>query len=99
MSRQKKRTPMHPGEILRDEFMTEYRLSANKLALSLRVPVTRISEIINGRRSISPDTAVRLARFFGTSPEFWLNLQLRYDLQVAQAGQPQIKREVQPLAV
>jgi antitoxin HigA-1 len=99
MSRNRKRPPMHPGEILRDEFMAEYRLSANKLALGLRVPVTRISEIINGRRSISPDTAVRLARYFGTSPEFWLNLQLRYDLQVAQAERPQVEREVQPLTV
>jgi len=79
--------------------MAEYGLSANKLALGLRVPTTRISEIINGRRGISPDTAVRLARYFGTSPDFWLNLQLRYDLQMAQAEQPQIDREVEPLAV
>ncbi len=79
--------------------MAEYRLSANKLALALRVPATRIFEIINGRRGITADTAARLARYFSTSPEFWLNLQSRYELELTADERAKIEREVQPISV
>jgi len=93
----KKLAPIHPGEILREEFLKPLKLSANKLALELRVPVTRIGEILNERRGISPETAIRLARYFGTTAEFWLNLQTRYDLVVAErAVGPAVVREVRP---
>lgn len=76
-------TPIHPGRILKRE-LAERDLSANKLALALRVPSGRITSILNGKRSISPDTALRLARYFGNSAQFWMNLQTRYDLTVAE---------------
>ena len=88
---------MHPGEILRDQFMAEFGLSINRLARDLRVPVTRISEITKERRAITPDTALRLARYFGTTPEFWINLQAAYDLDVARLTIAQIHREVHPV--
>jgi len=74
--------PIHPGEILEEEFMRPVRLSANTVAKRIDVPVTRISEIVRGRRGITADTALRLAHFFGTSPELWLGLQAEYDLRV-----------------
>src|ERR1700682_2394177 len=89
--------PIHPGEILRAEFMGPLRLSMNRLALDLRVPVTRIAEIVHERRGITPDTALRLARYFSTSAGFWLNLQSAYDLEVAQDKLSRtIEREVRP---
>jgi addiction module HigA family antidote len=81
---QKLLPPIHPGEILRAEFMEPRRLTMNRLALDLRVPVTRIAEIVHERRGITPDTALRLARYFNTSAGFWLNLQSAFDLEVAQ---------------
>ena len=95
----KKLAPIHPGEILREEFLEPLNLSANKLALELRVPVTRIGEIVNERRGITPETAIRLARYFGTSAEFWLSLQTRYDLLVTQReiGQT-VARQIRPRA-
>jgi antitoxin HigA-1 len=75
--------PIHPGRILRRE-LTARGMSANRLALALRVPSGRITSILNGKRAISADTALRLARHFGTSAQFWLNLQTRYDLTVAE---------------
>ena len=94
---QKPLPPIHPGEILRAEFMEPLHLSMNRLALDLRVPVTRIAEIVHERRSISPDTALRLARYFNTSAGFWLNLQTAYDLEVAQDKSSRtIEREVHP---
>ena len=75
--------PVHPGRILKRELTTR-GLSANKLALALRVPSGRITSILNGKRAISPDTALRLARYFGNSAQFWMNLQTRYDLLVAE---------------
>jgi len=75
--------PIHPGEHLLEDFMKPLSLSRNALARELRVPPQRISEIVQGRRSISADTALRLGRYFATSAEFWLNLQTRYDLQMA----------------
>jgi len=93
----KKMAPLHPGEMLREEFMKPLGLSANALALALRVPVTRISEIVNERRSITADTALRLARYFRMSPEFWLRLQTQYDLEVAEDRlSASIRREVNP---
>ena len=74
--------PIHPGRILKRELVAR-ELSANRLAISLRVPSGRISDILNGKRSISPETALRLARYFGTSATFWVNLQARYDLALA----------------
>ena len=74
---------IHPGEILREEFMVPMGISQNKLAIELRIPATRIGEIVNERRGISADTAVRLGIFFGTGPEFWTNLQSNYDLGMA----------------
>jgi addiction module HigA family antidote len=79
------RTPVHPGEMLREEFMKPLGISINALALELHVPVTRISEIVNERRGITADTALRLARHFGTSADFWMNLQKNYELILTQA--------------
>ncbi|HEX2713094.1 MAG TPA: HigA family addiction module antitoxin [Candidatus Acidoferrales bacterium] len=94
----KKLKPVHPGEILHEEFMKPLGLSMNKLALDLRVPVTRIADIVGERRGITADTALRLARYFKNAPVFWMNLQTRYDLEVAQdelAGK--VERDVRPL--
>ncbi|MGH9417403.1 MAG: HigA family addiction module antitoxin [Terriglobales bacterium] len=90
--------PIHPGEILQEEFMAPLGLSPHQLARLLRVPVTRIGEIVRARRSLSSDTALRLARLFGTTPEFWVNLQAHFDLATArQRGKRRIEGEVQPL--
>ncbi|QQP91914.1 HigA family addiction module antidote protein [Skermanella sp. TT6] len=93
------RLKTHPGEVLREEFLAPLGLSANALATALRVPVTRISEIIHERRAVTADTALRLGRYFGTSPEFWMNLQQAYDLSVAARDRGgDIERDVQPRA-
>ena len=76
--------PVHPGEILREEFLVPLGLSINQLARDLYIPVTRVSEIVNERRGITADTALRLSRYFGTTPQFWINLQTHYELDVAQ---------------
>jgi len=95
--RPRKLTPIHPGEILLEDFMKPRALSINRLALDLHVAVTRISEIVNGRRAISADTALRLARYFATSPEVWINLQAKYELQMAEDQRgAEIERQVQP---
>jgi addiction module HigA family antidote len=73
----------HPGETIREDFLKPLGMSVNKLALELRVPATRMTEIVHGRRGISADTALRLARYFNTTPKFWLNLQASYDLAMA----------------
>ena len=96
----KKLKPVHPGEILAQEFMAPLKLSMNKMAMDLRVPVTRIADIVNERRGISADTALRFARYFKNSPRFWMNLQTRYDLEVAEDEIAQtVERDVQPLEV
>src|SRR5215212_3640351 len=88
-------SPIHPGEILLEDFMKPLGLTQYRLARDLRVPPIRISQIANGKRSISIDTALRLARYFGTSAAVWLRLQVRYDLEVAeQELGPRINREV-----
>ena len=98
MAKTKKLAPVHPGEILQQDFMVPLGISMNKLALDLHVPVTRIAEIVHGRRSITSDTALRLARYFNTSARFWLNLQSAYDLDIAEDDlQDEIERAVHPL--
>jgi len=76
--------PIHPGEILREEYLHPLHISMNKLAMDLHVPVTRIGEIVHERRGITPDTALRLARYFNTSARYWLNLQAAYDLEITE---------------
>ncbi len=76
--------PVHPGEILLEEFLKPMNLSQNQIALALRVPARRINEIVHGKRRITADTALRLARYFDMSPRFWLGLQMDYDLDVAE---------------
>ena len=94
----KKLKPVHPGEILREEFMKPLDLSMNKLATDLRVHVTRIAEIYHERRGITADTALRLARYLNTSAAFWVNLQWRYELEVAEDREAaRIARDVRPL--
>lgn len=82
--RTKTMPPIHPGETLREDFLRPLGLTANRLAMELHVPVTRVNDIVRGRRSITADTALRLARYFGTTPQFWANLQAHYDLELAQ---------------
>src|SRR5262249_43483540 len=97
MSRPKKLPPIHPGEILLQKFLKPLGMSMNKLAYQLHVPANRITQIVDGRRSITGETALRLARYFRTSPEFWLGLQKDYDLQVARDEfEAEVEREVQP---
>jgi antitoxin HigA-1 len=94
----KKLKPVHPGEILREEFMLPLRLSMNRVAMDLRVPVTRIADIVNEKRAITADTALRFARYFNNSPTFWMNLQTRYDLEVAEDEiADKVERDVRPL--
>ena len=91
--------PIHPGEILREEFMRPHGLSQNGLARALNVPPRRVNEIVLGKRGISADTALRLARYFGTSAEMWAGLQADYDLRLARyQKQKEIERDVAPLA-
>lgn len=94
-----KMRPIHPGEVLREEFLDPLGLTAHALAQALRVPAPRVNDIVRERRGVSPDTALRLARHFGTTPQFWLNLQASYDLKIAmrEAG-AKIEREVEPRA-
>lgn len=99
MPKTKKLAPIHPGEILREDYMLPLGLSMNALALALRVPVPRIAEIVHERRSITPDTALRLARYFDTSARYWLNLQAAFDLEVAEDKlAAEIARHVQPMS-
>ena len=80
----KKLPPIHPGKILMEEFLEPMGISQYRLAKDINVPPRRINEIVHGKRSITADTALRLGRFFGMSPQFWLNLQTRYDLEVTE---------------
>ena len=99
MAKHRKLPPIHPGEILREDFLRPLGISMNKLAMDLHVPVTRIAEIVHERRGITPDTAMRLGRYFNTSARFWLNAQAAYDLEVAQDElQRTIESDVRPLA-
>ncbi len=91
--------PVHPGEILHDAFLEPMSLSVYKLASAIKVPRSRANDIVRGRRAITTDTALRLGRYLGTSPEFWLNLQARHDLDVADRTlREKIEKEVKPHA-
>jgi len=91
--------PVHPGEILREDFLKPAGLTANALARALKVPAPRINEVVRKRRGISADTALRLARYFGGDARSWLNLQTAYDLRVAEiASAKRVAREVRPAA-
>jgi len=97
MAKQKRLPPIHPGEILLEEFLRPLGMSMNRLADELHVPANRITQIVEGRRSVAGETALRLARYFGTSPEFWLGMQKDYDLQVARDEfEAEVEREVHP---
>jgi addiction module HigA family antidote len=95
-----KRLPLiHPGEILRDEFLVPIKISVYTLAQSIKVPRSRINDVVLGRRGVTADTAFRLARYFGTTPDFWINLQARYDLDAAERKlRRRIERELRPRA-
>jgi addiction module HigA family antidote len=94
----KKLPNVHPGEVLLEEFLEPLEISQNRLAREIGVPPRRINEIVLGKRSVTPDTALRLSRYFGTSSRFWLGLQLDYDLEETERVKAdQIEREVQPL--
>jgi antitoxin HigA-1 len=93
----KKLPPIHPGEILLEDYMKPLGLSANRLAMALHVPATRVAEIIHQRRAITADTAIRLGRYFKTTPRFWLNLQTAYDLEIIEDEDiARIESEVRP---
>jgi len=89
------RIPTHPGEMLLEEFLTPMGITQKNLANSIEVPYQRINEIINGRRGITPSTALRLAKFFDMSPDFWMNLQLRWDLYLAQQDENKVLQRIQ----
>ena len=91
--------PVHPGEILRDDYLTPMGMSVYRLALELRIPRPRLNDVVRGRRGVTVDTALRLGYFFGTTAEFWINLQTRYDLDVAdRTVRHRIEREIKPYA-
>ena len=93
------RVTTHPGEVLSEEFLVPLGMSVNALSIALRVPATRMGAIVKGERAVTADTALRLARFFGTSPEFWMNLQGMYDLTLVRKERgSEIEQEVRPRA-
>jgi addiction module HigA family antidote len=97
---EEKLKPVHPGEVLLEEFLKPMGLSQNRMALDIGVPARRINEIVLQKRRISADTALRLARYFGMSPQFWLGLQVQYDLDVTEdAIANRLEQEVRPYAV
>ena len=89
--------PIHPGEILKEEFLEPLDMSVNALAIALRVPAPRINDVVRQKRAVSIDTALRLARYFDTTAQFWLNLQTSYDLKIAQKNIEIIENEILPL--
>ena len=91
------REPTHPGEMLLEEFLKPMGLSQQDLAHAIRVPYQRVNELTNRRRGITPGTALRLARFFGNSPAFWMNLQLRWDLFHAQEAEADVLKKIRPI--
>ncbi len=90
--------PVHPGEVLRDEFLAPMGLSVYALAQALKVSRARLNDLVRGRRAVTTDTALRLGRYFGTTPDFWINLQVRYELDASAALRAQIEREIAPRA-
>ncbi len=91
------RSPTHPGEMLLEEFLTPMGITQRQLADAIESPYQRVNEIINGKRGVTPSTALRLAKFFGTTPDFWMNLQLRWDLYYAQQAEQGVLARIQPL--
>ena len=89
--------PIHPGEIIKEEYLEPLNMSANALALALRVPAPRINDVIRQKRGVSIDTALWLARYFNTTPQFWMNLQISYDLKMAKQNMTKIENEIIPL--
>jgi addiction module HigA family antidote len=99
MNQTEKLHPVHPGEVLLEEFLIPMELSQNQLALAIRVPARRINEIVHGKRRVSADSAMRLARYFKMSPQFWLGLQMDYDLDIAEdACGERLDREIAVMA-
>lgn len=97
MLKQMVKKAVHPGEVLRERYMVEYGLNINRIARDLRVPVTRVAEIVNECRAVTPDMALRLARYLGTTAEYWMNLQTDHALQLARVDLADIERDVRPL--
>lgn len=93
------RAPTHPGEMLLKEFLAPMGITQQQLANQIRVPYQRVNELVNQRRSLTPGTALRLSKAFGNSPDFWLNLQLRWDLYQAQSKEAKILRDIHPLHI
>lgn len=93
------RIPIHPGEMLREEFLIPMGITQRELANGIRVPYQRVNELINGKRGITPSTALRLAKFFGTSPGYWMNLQLRWDLYRAQKNEVNQLEAIEPFVI
>jgi addiction module HigA family antidote len=91
------RQPTHPGEMLREEFLNPMNITQQDLARAIHVPFQRVNEIVRGKRSVTPSTALRFARYFGTSAGFWMNLQLRYDLYEAELSEKNVLKEIEPL--
>jgi addiction module HigA family antidote len=91
--------PIHPGEILAEDYLEPFGVTQHRLAVAIRVPPRRINEIVHGKRRITADTALRLARYFGTSERFWMNLQARYDLEAERDRLSPILDDIQPLEV
>ncbi|WP_396906974.1 HigA family addiction module antitoxin [Mycolicibacterium phlei] len=91
--------PIHPGEVLMEDFIEGFGITQNRLAVSIGVPPRRINEIVHGKRAITADTALRLGRYFGIEPQFWLNLQTRYDLEVAEDRTAAQIEAITPLVV
>ena len=92
------RQPTHPGEMLREEFLIPMNLTQKELADSIRVPYQRINEIVSGKRGVTPSTALRLAKYFGMSADFWLNLQIKFDLYLAQKKEKQVLGKIQKMS-
>ena len=89
--------PIHPGEIIKEEYLKPLSMSVNALAMALRVPTPRINDVVRQKRAVTIDTALRLARYFNTTPEFWLNLQTSYDLKTAKESADKIMQDILPL--
>ena len=91
--------PIHPGEIIKEEYLKPLSMSVNALAVALRVPASRINDVVRQKRGVSIDTALRLARYFNTTSQFWMNLQISYDLKIATQNMEKIKNEIIPLQI
>ena len=89
--------PIHPGEIIKEEYLEPLSMSVNALAVALRVPASRINDVVRQKRGVSIDTALRLARYFNTTAQFWMNLQISYDLKIARQNMTKIEDEIIPL--